>query len=157
MAMLVHAVHHCATLRFYPALCHEVQLRVQVYSLHLRVVVIISGEAEVPMKDKKQQAVKCTITPEDVFNSLYLTPPSTGKPLMRSSNMSLLHCTLIVSLFCKSTRIKASAKWLNLNVTDSSVKNRRLRPLLPVLSRCRVRWEQDVLNNTRVTLSVRVP
>lgn len=48
VAMLIHAVHHCATLGFYPALCHKVQLGVHIYSLHLGVVVIISGETGVP-------------------------------------------------------------------------------------------------------------
>lgn len=45
VTMLVHVVHHCATLWFHPALRHEVCLRVHVHSLHLSVVVIIGGEA----------------------------------------------------------------------------------------------------------------
>lgn len=32
-----------------------------------------------------------------------------------------------------------------------------LAPAVPVLRGCGVRWEQDVLNNARVALSVRVP
>lgn len=52
VAMLVHAVHHCAGLWFYPALCHKVQLCVHIYGLHLGVVVIISGETGVPWKTK---------------------------------------------------------------------------------------------------------
>lgn len=48
VAMLVHAVHHCAALWFYPALRHQVQLGVHIYSLHLGVIVIISGKAAVP-------------------------------------------------------------------------------------------------------------
>lgn len=52
VAMLVHAVHHCAALWFYPALGHKVQLYVHIYSLHLGVIVIISGEAGVPKKAK---------------------------------------------------------------------------------------------------------
>ena len=47
VAMLVHTVHNCATLWFYPALCHKVQLCVHVYSLHFGVIVIISREAGV--------------------------------------------------------------------------------------------------------------
>lgn len=46
--MLLRAVHHEAVLWFHPALRHQVELRVHVYSLHLRVVVVISGEAVAP-------------------------------------------------------------------------------------------------------------
>lgn len=45
VSVLVHAVHDDAALWFHPALGHQVQLRVHVYSLHLCVVVIIRGEA----------------------------------------------------------------------------------------------------------------
>lgn len=48
VAMLVHAVHHCATLGLHPALCHKVQLCVHIYSFHLSVIVIISREAVIP-------------------------------------------------------------------------------------------------------------
>lgn len=50
--MLVHAVHHCATLGLHPALCHKVQLCVHIHSFHLSVIVIISREAVIPWKTK---------------------------------------------------------------------------------------------------------
>lgn len=46
VTMLVHAVDNCAALWFYPALCHKIQLCVQIYSLHLCVIFIICGEAK---------------------------------------------------------------------------------------------------------------
>lgn len=74
VAMLVHAVHHCAALWFYPALSHKVQLYVRIYSLHLGVVVIISGEAEVPSKTKDNRV-------SNVPLQLNQTAQSTGNGL----------------------------------------------------------------------------
>lgn len=48
VAKLVNAVQHCAALWFHPALCHKIQLCVHIYGLHLRIIVIISGETGVP-------------------------------------------------------------------------------------------------------------
>lgn len=48
MSMLVHAVHHRATLWFYPTFCHQVKLCVHVHSFHLCVIVIIRRKARVP-------------------------------------------------------------------------------------------------------------
>ena len=58
VAVLVHAVHHDAALWFHPALCHQVELRVHVYGLHLGVVVIISGEAGGPGKRQYMRLTK---------------------------------------------------------------------------------------------------
>lgn len=55
VAMLVHAVHHKAVLGFHPALRHKVQLCVHIYSLHLSVIVVISGEALV-RRDKTDRS-----------------------------------------------------------------------------------------------------
>lgn len=52
VTVLVHAVHHRAVLWFHPTLRHQVELRVQLHSLHLGVVVVIGGEAEVALKTK---------------------------------------------------------------------------------------------------------
>lgn len=45
VATLVRAVRHEAILWFHPALSHKVQLCVYIYSLHLSVIVVISGKA----------------------------------------------------------------------------------------------------------------
>lgn len=44
VALLLRAAQNTSTLRLHPALCHQVQLRLNVNSLHLCVIVIICGE-----------------------------------------------------------------------------------------------------------------
>lgn len=56
VAMLVHAVGHCAALWLHPALCHEVQLCVPVHGFHFSVIVIVSREAA--CEEEKGEKVK---------------------------------------------------------------------------------------------------
>lgn len=46
VALLLRATQNTPILRLHPALCHQVQLRLHIYGLHLGVIVIICGETE---------------------------------------------------------------------------------------------------------------
>lgn len=60
--MLLCAVHHKATLGLHPALGHQVQLRVHVHGLHLSVVVVIRGKAEVRKESSVSRILLKSIT-----------------------------------------------------------------------------------------------
>lgn len=57
VAVLLHAVGHGATLRLHPALCHQVQLCVQVHSLHFSVIVVVGREARVPSMERGEHHI----------------------------------------------------------------------------------------------------
>lgn len=88
VAVLVHAVHHVAALWFHPALCHQVQLCVHVYSFHLGVVVIISGEAGGPGKTEDIRLTKTSPWSADSSAQAGSRPTSRSDVLLIGFNQS---------------------------------------------------------------------